>query len=113
MVAAIGRHVSKGQLGAYLAQGARCGWCRHPIRLRGFTLSGPVGSESVSFTSLSLPDGVVLKACGSRSEVRCPSCAAVYRGDSRHLVRASTKPWPSVRPSSSPLPLQGSGPFMS
>lgn len=88
MVAAVGRHVSRGQLEAYLAQGDRCGWCRHPIRLRGFALSGPAGSESVSFTSLSLPDGVLLKACGSRSEVRCPSCAAVYRGDSRHLVRA-------------------------
>lgn len=42
----------------------------------------------MTFSSGSLPDGVVLKACGSRSEIRCPSCAAIYRGDSRHLVRA-------------------------
>jgi hypothetical protein len=28
-------------------------------------------------SSFSLPDGVILKACGSRSEVRCPSCAAI------------------------------------
>ena len=34
------------------------------------------------------PDNVVLKACGSRSELRCPSCATLYRGDARHLVRA-------------------------
>ncbi len=30
----------------------------------------------------------MLKACGSRSELRCPSCAVLYRGDAQHLVRA-------------------------
>jgi len=35
-----------------------------------------------------MPDGVVLKACGSRRASRCPSCAAVFRADARHLVRA-------------------------
>ncbi len=59
-----------------------------PIRLRGFVVSGRPGEQAVTFSSASLPDGVVLKACGSRSEIRCPSCAAIYRGDSRHLVRA-------------------------
>ena len=42
----------------------------------------------ITYTSASLPDGVFLKACGSRSEVRCPACAQVYRGDARQLVRA-------------------------
>ena len=47
-----------------------------------------------------------LKACGTRWESRCPSCAAVYRGDARHLVRAgliggkgideSVVEWPAV-----------------
>ncbi len=40
------------------------------------------------FSSHAFPDNVVLKACGSRSELRCPSCAVLYRGDARHLVRA-------------------------
>jgi len=40
------------------------------------------------FSCTSLPDGVALKACGSRRETRCPSCASVYRADARHLVRA-------------------------
>ena len=40
------------------------------------------------FSSHQFPDNVVLKACGSRSELRCPSCATLYRGDARHLVRA-------------------------
>jgi len=88
MVVALGRRVSGGDLEAFLAQGERCGWCRHPIRLRGWALSGPAGHQTVTFTSRSLPDGVVLKACGSRSEIRCPPCATIYRGDSRHLVRA-------------------------
>ena len=34
------------------------------------------------------PDGVTLKGCGSRRGTRCPACAAVYRADARHLVRA-------------------------
>lgn len=47
------------------------------------------GNERVRiFSTGGLPDGVFLKACGTRRESRCPSCAAVYRGDARHLVRA-------------------------
>jgi hypothetical protein len=45
-------------------------------------------TRRVAFTTGTLPDGVLLKACGTRRETRCPSCAAVYRGDARHLVRA-------------------------
>ena len=70
----------------FLAQGARCGWCAHPIRLRGYVLGGADGH--IVFSSHRFPDNVVLKACGSRSELRCPSCATLYRGDARHLIRA-------------------------
>ena len=68
-----------------MAQGLRCGWCAHPIRLRGYVLDG---EGRTVFSSHGFPDNVVLKACGSRSELRCPSCATLYRGDARHLVRA-------------------------
>ncbi len=88
IVEALGRHTQRRQIDEFLAQGDRCGWCRSPIRLRGFVVSGPAGEKAMTFSSASLPDGVVLKACGSRSEIRCPSCARIYRGDSRHLVRA-------------------------
>src|SRR5580700_2199691 len=85
MLHAIGRHSSAHRLEDFLAQGVRCGWCAHPIRLRGHVL----GSEGrIVFSSHAFPDNVVLKACGSRSELRCPSCATLYRGDARHLVRA-------------------------
>jgi hypothetical protein len=34
------------------------------------------------------PDGVLLKACGTRRESRCPSCAATYRADAFQLLAA-------------------------
>jgi hypothetical protein len=37
------------------------------------------------------PDGVLLKACGTRRESRCPSCAAVYRADAFQLLAAGLK----------------------
>ena len=86
MLRSIGRHSSARRLDDFLAQGARCGWCAHPIRLRGYVLGKEDGRVVVS--SHQFPDNVLLKACGSRSELRCPSCAALYRGDARHLVRA-------------------------
>ena len=86
MLHALERHVSAHRLDDFLAQGARCGWCAHPIRLRGYVLGGE--ERRVVFSSHAFPDNVVLKACGSRSELRCPSCAVLYRGDARHLVRA-------------------------
>jgi hypothetical protein len=88
MLEALVRHGRRRQIDEFLAQGDRCGRCRCPIRLRGYAVSGRAGEETVTFSSATLPDGVVLKACGSRSEIRCPSCATIYRGDSRHLVRA-------------------------
>lgn len=86
MLHSIVRHSSARRLDDFLAQGARCGWCAHPIRLRGYVLGKDDGRVVVS--SHQFPDNVLLKACGSRSELRCPSCAALYRGDARHLVRA-------------------------
>jgi hypothetical protein len=86
MLHALGRHSSARRLDGFLAQGTRCGWCAHPIRLRGYVIGGE--DRRVLFSSHEFPDNVVLKACGSRSELRCPSCAVLYRGDARHLVRA-------------------------
>jgi hypothetical protein len=37
------------------------------------------------------PDGVLLKACGTRRESRCPSCAATYRADAYQLLAAGLK----------------------
>ncbi|HVX20166.1 MAG TPA: replication initiator [Acidimicrobiales bacterium] len=88
MLEAIARRVRTGTLDSFLAQGQGCGWCRRPVRLRGAVVSNGGGGRRLAFTSGALPDGVVLKACGSRRETRCPACATVYRDDARHLVRA-------------------------
>jgi hypothetical protein len=37
------------------------------------------------------PDGVLLKACGTRRESRCPSCAATYRADAYQLLAAGLR----------------------
>jgi hypothetical protein len=88
MFRAVGQRVRARQFDDFSTQGEGCGWCRHPIRLRGAVISR-MGTERVRiFSTGRLPDGVFLKACGTRRETRCPSCAAVYRGDARHLVRA-------------------------
>jgi len=88
MVRAVGRRLRKRQFDDFTTQGEGCGWCRHPIRLRGAVIAR-TGNERVRiFSTSALPDGVFLKACGARRESRCPSCAAVYRGDARHVVRA-------------------------
>lgn len=88
MFRAIGRRIDRKQFEAFQRQGEQCGWCRHPIRIRGSVIDHVGDSSRLAFSTAGLPDGVTLKGCGSRRETRCPACATVYRGDARHLVRA-------------------------
>jgi len=71
-------------------QARSCGYCAEPVRLAGETrtVERATGEVVESFTSRGLPGGELLKACGSRRATRCPSCAEVYQGDARALVRA-------------------------
>ena len=88
MFRSIGRRIDRQQFEAFQAQGEQCGWCRHPIRIRGTVIDHASDSPRLTFWTAALPDGVTLKGCGSRRETHCPACAALYRGDARHLVRA-------------------------
>ena len=74
----------------FSAQGARCGWCSHPIRLVGSqtTVDRSTGEILRTYSTASELDGVLLKACGTRRATRCPSCAATYGADARMLVRS-------------------------
>ena len=66
--------------------------CRRPVRLAGrVTAIGPTGLPEVRFDTSSLPDGVLLKACGSRRETVCPPCASLYRGDAFALVASGLR----------------------
>ena len=66
--------------------------CRRPVRLSGrITASSAVGQHRVTFNTRGLPDGVLLKACGTRRETLCPPCASLYRGDAFSLVAAGLR----------------------
>jgi hypothetical protein len=84
----LGRLGSVGGYEGFRAQvlAARC--CRRPVRLAG----GITNSDgSIVFDSRQLPDGVLLKACGTRRETLCPPCASIYRGDAFAVVAAGLR----------------------
>jgi hypothetical protein len=72
---------------------AQAGYCHHPIRLVGRVdqADRQTGEVRTVYDSEREPDGVLLKACGTRRESRCPSCAAVYRADAYQLLAAGLK----------------------
>ena len=72
---------------------AQAGYCHHPIRLAGRIEQADrtTGEVRQVYDSEREPDGVLLKACGTRRESRCPSCAATYRADAYQLLAAGLK----------------------
>jgi hypothetical protein len=72
---------------------AQAGYCHHPIRLAGRVehADRTTGEVRQVYDSGREPDGVLLKACGTRRESRCPSCAATYRADAYQLLAAGLK----------------------
>jgi replication initiator protein RepSA len=72
---------------------AQAGYCHHPIRLAGRVdhADQATGEVRTVYDSEREPDGVLLKACGTRRESRCPSCAAIYRADAYQLLAAGLK----------------------
>jgi Replication initiator protein, pSAM2 len=72
---------------------AQAGYCHHPIRLAGRIdqADRATGELRTVYDSGREPDGVLLKACGTRRESRCPSCAATYRADAFQLLAAGLR----------------------
>jgi hypothetical protein len=72
---------------------AQAGYCHHPIRLAGRVehADRTTGEVRTVYDSGQEPDGVLLKACGTRRESRCPSCAATYRADAYQLLAAGLR----------------------
>jgi hypothetical protein len=72
---------------------AQAGYCHHPIRLAGRVehADRTTGEFRQVYDSEREPDGVLLKACGTRRESRCPSCAATYRADAYQLLAAGLR----------------------
>lgn len=73
---------------AFRRQVLGVGGCRRPVRLRGRTADAP---GEVVFDTDALPEGVLLKACGTRRESLCPPCASLYRSDAFHLVASGLR----------------------
>jgi hypothetical protein len=69
---------------------AQAGYCAHPIRLAGYVEQADraTGELREVYATEGEPDGVLLKACGTRRASRCASCAAVYQADAYQLTAA-------------------------
>jgi hypothetical protein len=69
---------------------AQAGYCAHPVRLAGYVEQADqaTGELRQVYSTEGEPDGVLLKACGTRRASRCASCAAAYQGDAYQLVAA-------------------------
>ncbi len=80
-----------GGFDAFSAQvrGARA--CRHPVRLSGRVTGPAEQGRKVVFDTRELPDGVLLKACGTSRENVWPPCASLYRGDAFALVASGLR----------------------
>ena len=66
------------------------GYCQQPVRLAGRVEHGDTqtGELRAVLDTTGHPDGVLLKACGTRRAARCQPCAEVYRADAYQLVKA-------------------------
>jgi hypothetical protein len=84
---------ARGGYDAFESQVRAVRGCRRPVRLAGRTIrvDGDGLYPRVSFDTRTLPDGVLLKACGTRRETLCPPCASLYRGDAFALVAAGLR----------------------
>jgi Replication initiator protein, pSAM2 len=77
-------------LDRWRAQVRSVGFCQRPIRLAGAVeqVDQATGEAVSVLDSAELPDGVLLKACGTRRAARCAPCAEVYCADAYQLLKA-------------------------
>lgn len=69
-------------------QARQVGGCEQPIRLRGAldTLDRVTGELERTWSSATLPDGVVHTRCNNRRASRCQPCSRLYQQDAWQLV---------------------------
>jgi hypothetical protein len=74
-------------------QARMAGYCARPVRLAGGAdqVDTTTGEIHETYTTEREPDGVLLKACGTRRAARCQPCAEVYRRDAFQLVAAGLR----------------------
>jgi len=89
----VARAADPAEYARWAEQVVGAGCCRRPVRLSGEvehvdTSSGELRGE---YSTGVEPDGVILKACGTRRASRCESCARTYRYDAYHLIGAGLR----------------------
>jgi hypothetical protein len=74
-------------------QVAATGYCAHPVRLRGRVEHADphTGEVRTVFDTDREPEATLLKACGNRRVLVCPSCSATYQADQFHLLAAGLR----------------------
>jgi hypothetical protein len=81
-VAEMGARAGRDDFDRWQVQARSCGYCAHPIRLRGGTVTRTGDGQLVSaYHSAAEPDGIVYVRCGNRRSAVCPSCSQEYQGD--------------------------------
>ncbi|MGH2687245.1 MAG: replication initiator, partial [Actinomycetota bacterium] len=67
---------------------AQCGYCHQPLRLVGrvVQVDKATGEMRESYSTEREPDNCLFVPCGNRREHKCPSCSAVYKADTYHLI---------------------------
>jgi len=77
----------------WMEQVAATGYCAHPVRLRGTVehTDQATGEVRTVYDTEREPDATLLKACGNRRALVCPSCSATYQADQFHLLGAGLR----------------------
>lgn len=87
------RAADRAEYARWAEQVAGAGYCRRPVRLSGDVEHVDTSSGELrdAYSTDAEPDGVILKACGTRRASRCESCARTYRYDAYHLIGAGLR----------------------
>jgi hypothetical protein len=84
----------------WLEHVAHAAACTRPVRLTGQLESVNTATGVVTtFSTDTLPDREIYKACGNRRASVCPACAQVYRQDTYQLIHAGIAGGKNVPPS--------------
>ena len=69
---------------------SQANYCRRPVRLKGYIeqVDSKTCRKKLTYSTSQEPDGVLLKACGSRRETLCSPCSAIYKRDVFQLIKA-------------------------
>src|SRR5689334_6517028 len=80
----------RARLDAFADTAAAVGYCSHPIRLNGssMTVDTTTGEVVSEYHSADAPMGQLYRPCGNRRADICPACSRVYARDTFAMIRS-------------------------